>query len=254
MSLVKAVDLPQGFHAYEYTLTGYRIHYSTKGAILSIFDTRHNEFWMIWTDIFPLMYFIWMYICTCKYSDTVDLTIHSLYFGVISTRTCSGIYHVFSCMSVDMHNYLLYFDMAGISNMVFGTPVLYQNVSGKNEYDAYIYGIFTLYGITVITFIYCAVYQIDIAKSYTYCQSLLISLVAFGSIPLWITPYTYVLHDYYLATFFIVLGYMFYATAIPESLMKTGSIDGKLWNSHVIWHCMVSISQYLYIKNSLALI
>jgi predicted membrane channel-forming protein YqfA (hemolysin III family) len=251
MSLVKAVDLPQGFHAYEYTLTGYRIHYSTKGAILSIFDKRHNEFWMIWTDILPCIYFSWLYLQTCVSTQHMDYAIHGLYFGVITSRIFSLSYHIFNCISVKINHSLLYLDMIGISNMVFGTPILYQNVVGNQHYSIYVYGIFGLYFTTVFIFLYCAVKQIDIQISYVYCQTLLVSLVVYGSIPLWIAPYSHDFMDYYVATIMLTFGYLFYASAIPERFMMLGAADGRIWNSHVIWHNFVTLAQCLYIQNSM---
>ncbi len=235
MSIVKANDLPQGFHAYEYILTGYRVNYSATKALISIFDKQHNEFWMIWTDIFPCMYFSCLYIQTCMQMQQVDSNIHGLYFGVITSRIFSALYHIFSCMSVESNRILLYLDMAGISNMAFGTPILYCNVIGDDIYY-YLCTIFSLYSILIGSFIYCAIYDIDIQKSYIYCQSLLVLLVMLGSIPLWIVPYNIDFMDYYIATFFIVSGYIFYASCIPERILSIGISDGKLWNSHVIWH------------------
>jgi hypothetical protein len=154
-------------------------------------------------------------------------------------------------MSVKMHHTLLYLDMTGISNMVFATPILYQNVIGNHHCCIYLYGIFSLYFTTICIFIYCAAKQIDIQTSSVYCQTLLISLVVYASIPLWIAPYNVDFIYYYVATCFLALGYVFYAFAIPERFMMIGVADGKIWNSHVIWHCMVSVSQYLYIQNSI---
>jgi len=45
----------------------------------------------------------------------------------------------------------------------------------------------------------------------------------------------------------MVIGYaVFYISYIPERFFAPGAADGKIWNSHVIWHSLSSIAQLCY--------
>jgi predicted membrane channel-forming protein YqfA (hemolysin III family) len=249
-AIVKAKDLPQGFHAYEYTLTGYRVYYSPTKALLSLFDTRHNEFWMIWSEIFPCLYFCMCYAnylrsnwCCCVW------TTHALYFGLITSRVCSAIYHIFNCVSTQMHNRLIYLDFIGISNMAITTPVFYLNIVGHNEYyHVYITSIASVYLFSLSIFVYSMMYNVDIDKSIAYCQGLLVFMAIMTCTPMMIVGIDMQLCRYYISVACLATGFLIYCARLPERLMKLGAADGKIWNSHVLWHCFVSVAQYYYIQ------
>jgi predicted membrane channel-forming protein YqfA (hemolysin III family) len=248
-AIVKAEDLPVGFHAYEYTLTGYRVHYSPTKALLSLFDTRHNEFWMIWSEIFPCMYFCMGYAKHLTTDSCCEWTMHALYFGLITSRVCSATYHIFNCVSTKMHNRLIYLDLIGISNMAITTPVFYLNTIGYNEYyHIYITSIASMYLFSLSVFIYNMMYNVAIDKSIVYCQALLVFMTIFTCTPMMFAGINMHACNYYISVSFLTAGFLLYSTRLPERLMRLGSADGKIWNSHVIWHCFVSIAQYYYIQ------
>lgn len=44
-----------------------------------------------------------------------------------------------------------------------------------------------------------------------------------------------------------VFGYIvFYKGLLPDRVFNLGQSDGKIWNSHVIWHALSSIGQIFY--------
>ena len=54
--------VPDGWSTYPYVVSGYRVNLGWAEALESVFSMRHNEFWMIWTDVVPIWVFAWMYV------------------------------------------------------------------------------------------------------------------------------------------------------------------------------------------------
>ena len=109
-----------------------------KSIFRLIFLGNHNEVWKIWSDVFPLMYFI---IEMCISSN--EVTKYGLYFGIISSKICSIIYHC----SLNYQETLIYIDLIGIANMVFGIPFIGTKISEKMHINYY--SIYVMYIITV---------------------------------------------------------------------------------------------------------
>lgn len=242
--------VPKGWLVYYKTTTGYRVHYSIYSALYSIFANNHNEFWKIWTDIFPIMYFICQFILYMKIHK-IDLK-YGLYFGIISSRICSLIYHIFNCISLRLNQTLIYIDLIGVANMAFGSPYIFITVfdSDKHLLKYSVLLLFT-YCITVYVYLYMFFKNIPYHKTHFISQCLIVSLGIIGNAPLFYMIYTqeYRYSEYEYASIVILFSYItFYLFNIPERFLCTGASDGKLWNSHVLWHIGVSVTQYLYLQ------
>ena len=247
-AIVSSNELPYSFHAYEYTISGYRLNYSFKKAILSLFDSRHNEFWMIWSDIFPCMYFCMCYSNLLMSEYCLRIEFHLLYFGLITSRACSAIYHIFNCLSCDIQNRLIYLDLIGISNMALSTPVIYLSVFNKVSYnDFYITFMFSNYALSLCVFMYSMIFNVSIKNVMPYCQAILVFMAFIACSPFVFVNLNMQLWNYYVSMIVLSFGFVIYITNFPERLMNLGAADGRIWNSHVLWHCFVSLSQYFYI-------
>tara|TARA_Y100000389_G_scaffold146531_1_gene145254 strand:+ start:15562 stop:16362 length:801 start_codon:yes stop_codon:yes gene_type:complete len=253
--LYNSYDLPQKWKKYEYVLSGYRMNYSIRCAFFSIFDHRHNEFWMIWSDICPCILYIIMFINWFFFHNPIEKInnhyISIAYIGIIISRICSVIYHVFNCISMDMNHKLIYIDYIGITHIILGAPWLYINTKNKNIY-IYILVCIIGYIICITRYIYTLLYN----KNNKYDQILLILLGFIGNYPSFII----ILGKEYMIEwkincgigFFVFLfGFIFcYILKFPERFFIIGSSDGKFWHSHVIWHISISIAQYYFLKTT----
>jgi len=260
--LLNAHNLPEGWSAYPKTISGYRYNYSVKMALLSIFDKNHNEFWMIWSDLFPVMYFSWIFFNHIMYHEKSDrfheFFLSELYLSVISSRVCSLIYHVFNCISIKMNKTLIYIDYIGIANMAFSTPWLYIITFDVESYEdtyfvLYLSCVMGAYTSCIALYLYLFMNQISTDTIHLICQYSLISLALIAAFPIY---YAAIFHDmddghYYRmwSSIGLTTGYIIYSSGFPETFLYDGVADGKIWNSHVLWHICVSVAQYLYIRS-----
>ena len=256
-------ELPKGWWKYPNTLTGYRVHLSYKSSILSIFDSRHNEFWMIWSDIMPMFMFTYVYmwyIYSNIYKELntfYKVTSSSIYIAVIVTRLCSSIYHIFNSMSLRSNNMLINFDLIGICQGALGSPWFMANLlqidTFNNDYFlSYVSLLFTFYIICVFIFGYLLISTDKHEILDRLAINMLLFLALIGNTPLIIIG----LNNRFPLMFRILcltgtgslgLGYIIYTKNIPEVFMRPGIADGKIWNSHVIWHTFVTIAQMCFI-------
>ena len=48
-----------------------------------------------------------------------------------------------------------------------------------------------------------------------------------------------------------VVGYtVFFIGRFPECVLSPGAADGRIYNSHVLWHIMASLSQLRYVMKT----
>lgn len=213
-----------------------------KSIIGFIFLENHNEVWKIWSDVFPLMYFI----CQMCISSN-EFTKYGLYFGIISSKICSIIYHC----SWNYQETFIYIDLIGIANMAFGIPFIYEKISEKMpvyEYGSYIS---LLYITTVVIYAYLFYNMIPFHQTQIFSQCLIVCLGLIANIPI---CYTIIVHYtehilFVYANLNVLLSYLlFYLLQIPDRFLGIKECEGKIWNSHVLWHLGVSITQYMYLK------
>jgi len=238
-------NVPNGWLIYYRIISGYRVNYTILEAFHSIFLADHNEIWIIWSDLFPLIYFVYEFYHHL-YADTLHLK-YGLLFGIMTSRICSIIYHVFNCVSLQINQTLLYVDLIGIANMAFGSPYMYAKIIGYDGLERYCALLFGLYMIVVGTYTYLFYRQIPYYNTVAISQALIVMLGAVGNLPLlYLSEYD---NTFVYANVSILSGYvLFYLGRLPERFMSNGSTDGKIYNSHVLWHCAVFASQYYYLK------
>jgi hypothetical protein len=239
--MICTVDsIPRGWSHYYKMYSGYRVNYTFREAIQSIWQCDHNEIWIIWSDIFPLLYFIHQ----LYYEQNATYLKYGLYFGIITSKLCSITYHIFNCISLQMNQTLLYLDLIGIANMAFGSPYIYEKVFEHHVFEVHCSVLFTLYAIAVSTYTYLFFMQIPYYKATKLSQTLIVLLGVYGNMPLfYITNYN---NKFVNGSLCILSSYMiFYLGKIPESCFYYGAT--KLCNSHVFWHIGVFLSQYYYL-------
>ena len=242
-SVVTSVrDLPEGWCEYPYTSTGYRVNYSVRQATRSILSANHNEFWMIWTDIAPACLFLGLLFVNVSsehfamQSPFYQCLIVGVFLGTITSRICSSVYHVYNCVSLRANQRLINVDMLGICFMAFGSPWVFARANGISDpadaaFVAYV-------AILMLAFACCVV---AIATQSTMRQPLLVTLAIVGNYASLGSA----------AMLGFVVGYtVFFIGRFPECVLSPGAADGRIYNSHVLWHIMASLSQLRYVMKT----
>ena len=115
-------------------------HHTFRSAIWNIFNTKHDEFWNIWTSIAPLAILLLM-----LQTDTPkSAPVAGVFFACIASQLCSTVYHTFHCISLRATRALYNLDLAGVCCMSFGSPWLYMNAYGTDGLAVYLCALFTL--------------------------------------------------------------------------------------------------------------
>ena len=256
-------ELPEGWWHYPNTLSGYRVNLSWKSCLLSIFDTRHNEFWMIWSDLLPMFVygqiFVW-YVTSDKFrrlDEMHQVMTGAIYFAVFITRVFSSIYHIFNCMSLRLNQILINLDLMGICQGSLGSSWFMATYLGIRKWQddrflVYVSILYTNYIMCMVVFSYLLMSADKSAVFNRLAINLLLVLAVIGNAPLIAIGCSNSFPMYLricclCGTGTLSLGYMIYSNNIPEVFMKVGIADGKIWNSHVIWHNLVTIAQACFI-------
>lgn len=231
-------NVPNGWMTYYKIDDGYRVHYSFYKACLSVLDGKQNEFWMIWSDVLGLLWFLYLF-------ETNDIWNMGLYFGIISSKCCSLTYHIFNCVSLRLHQTLIYIDLLGIANMAFGAPYAFMHIYDDNVlFEMYCVILGISYLATLVIYLYLFYYAVPYDKNVLLSQTLIFVLGLIGNIPL---LYAAKNSTYQLATLCFAFSYvLFYILKIPECLMNIQNM--RLIHSHIFWHIGVSVTQYLYVR------
>jgi len=262
---VNLEDLPAGWSTYPHTLKGYRVNLGFWGALLSIFSWDHNEFWMIWSDLGPLLIFIGIAIAHCSSPGFTSshvlnqLLEGGLFAGVMLARTGSTTYHIFNCASLWTSQRLINVDLIAICCMAFCSPYYYLMAFGiKPENAATNTGAQVYCAILALLFIVpFSVFVVNIIHGpsrfrTSLHQPLLVTLAAWGNICavkiMFDSSFSLLIRAHcFVGVAGFLVGYTtFYIGTVPEVWMSKGSGDGKFWNSHVIWHGLTAISQLSY--------
>jgi hypothetical protein len=154
-----------------------------KSVIRFIFLENHNEVWKIWSDVFPLIYFI-LHMCI----SSNEFAKYGLYFGIISSKICSIIYH----SSLRYQQTLMYIDLIGIANMAFGIPFIYTKIANGANIELFCYCTPIMYIITVSIYCYFFYNMIPFYQTQIFSQCLIVCLGLFANIPI---CYTIIVHN-----------------------------------------------------------
>jgi hypothetical protein len=253
MRSAEAQNLPLGWSTYPYTLSCYRVQYSWKGALASVFWRGHNEFWMIWTDIAPAILFSWMWRSIVLIIDEQERTDYRLilvslmFFGALLCRSCSLLYHTFNCVSLAANHQHIYLDLIGIASNSLGVPWVSRLAFGdplNARFSAFFVGAYVLCTLCLFT---------RVLNRPVHQQMVLVALAALGNIPTIcavadasVPAAVRVL--LFLGPMFFGTGYvLFYVYRIPECFLPLGSADGRWWNSHVLWHVSSALGQLAFL-------
>jgi predicted membrane channel-forming protein YqfA (hemolysin III family) len=260
-------ELPDGWCKYDNTLSGYRVNLSWKQSLLSIFDRRHNEFWMIWSEIAPLIVLtqvsIW-YLSSEKFFGLPEfykvLTV-GVHFAIFITRICSSSYHIFNCVSLRLNQTLINIDLIGICQGALGSPWFIATLAGTKTYTEDVFLVYTSllfsnYVMCIIVFGYLLAYPNKNELLSHISITLLLILASIGNGPLIIIGFSSSFSTSLRALCLcgsssLFIGYMIFVSHIPERFFTAGAADGKIWNSHVIWHNFVTISQICFMSSTM---
>lgn len=253
-------DLPDGWIAYDYVRYGYRVNYSYRMAIASILSTKHNEFWIMWSDVFPMVFLLAMYeFATPQGNDYRTMARSVMFAGAIICRACSLIYHTFHCVSPRLNRDLVYLDLIGICSNALGVPWTVVGIAGWDEghpYTRAFLGIFmACYAVCVGVFAYHLLgngRRFSIIKEKgnekNEAQGMVVSLAVLGCMPC-------VTAGFWSGPLWFLAGYIvFYVGKFPESWISTKCEErfgGEIWNSHVLWHLTTWAGQMCFICTSL---
>jgi channel protein (hemolysin III family) len=128
--------LPKFLADNEYIRSGYRVHFSFKLCIISLFR-RHNETLNVWTHLLGAIMFTSLMIATYSYilpsihkraPIAMDYAVFAVFFfGAHAQMLFSAIYHLFSAHSASVAKWLARLDYMGICLMIVGSyyPPLY---------------------------------------------------------------------------------------------------------------------------------
>ena len=250
----KLDELPKDWNTKPLTLKGYRVNLGWIKSFFSIFDPNHNEFWMIWSDIVPLVLYICLFVLFfyTNSSDIADRGLECMVFiGIIVCRSLSAFYHIFNCVNEWTNQRLIFVDLIGISFMCLTAPFFYE-LGGSGGFYTYCMILFSLVVVCNCVFVFNMVY--GESEILSFCRQPLLCLMA--AIANW-TAVRIMLNSnlavdiriYSAISFFCLLGgyLLCYVHHIPELCFPLGLADGKIWNSHVIWHFLLFISQTVYL-------
>ena len=187
-----------------------------------------SEFWNIWTSILPLAILIHI-----SFPDP-----SSIHIACIICQLCSAIYHCFNSLSPMLYN----LDLAGICCMSLGSPSLYELAYGKEGLEQYTI-ILILLTVICLTLLVRSTLRHEVSST---CEPLILILAAVGNYPALRLPAATMGMGIVLSAYVL-----FKNLHLPESLFPQRPAAGKIWHSHVLWHCAVFAGQMCYVSLTL---
>lgn len=190
------------------------------------------EFWNIWTSILSLTIIVYHMLIHNQF----DHPSISIFIACIICQLCSAIYHAFCSVSPIFYN----LDLAGICCMSVGSPYLYFLAYGADGSEVYTAGLVSL---TALCFVLIA--KDTLCSEVATCEHWIMVLFAYGNYPAIRLPAAQA------AVAVIVSSYvLFRMLHLPECLIPSSAAAGKIWHSHVFWHCGVLASQLCYVAHT----
>ena len=189
------------------------------------------EFWNIWTSILSLTLLIYLFLIHNPSSSNIYSM--GVFTACIICQLCSTIYHTFCSTFPILYN----LDLAGICCMSFGSPYLYVLAHGTNGLDVYMNILIVLTAIC-LTLIATDTLHYKV-PTHELC---IIVLFAVGNYPAIKLPAAQA------AVVIVISAYVLFRWLhLPESILSQPAV-GKIWHSHVFWHCAVLASQLCYVS------
>ena len=170
-------------------------------------------------DVLPTLLFVYLFL-------VCEAPVWGVYAAVILSRACSSLYHIFNCVSARMNRSLINLDFIGISCMAL--------VSIHNSYVAVLFALcLCVFGSMLVA-----------GRVSRMSQPLLVLLAVVGGYPLLDNGWCVV------AGLGFAVGYALFVLHTPERYMREGAADGKIYNSHVLWHIMASLAQLALLQST----
>jgi hypothetical protein len=243
-------------------------------AFTSIFATNHSDFLLIWTDLVPLAVYVALFVAhvsSARYAHAptaLQLVEAGVFAGPLICRSASSFYHVFNCASAWTRQRLIQVDLIGISFMVLPCPYFYLMATHAGVVDGgsslvalgashvvvtdafvwYVGALVAMQAVCVALFgrnLWCG----ETPWGERIRQPALLVVAAAGNaaaLGVAMAPGVAwgVRVRCAVAVVLPVLAYVVcFSRHYPERLYEEGSADGQWWNSHVIWHVLLFVSQ-----------
>lgn len=247
-------QLPKFLADNEFIRKGYRVHFSFRLCLISLFK-HHNETLNVWTHLVgTLMFFCLMILTYVKLLPTLakrapqstDYAIFAVFFfGAHAQMFFSTIYHLFSAHSANVAKWLARLDYMGICLMIVGSyyPPLYYLLRACHPDLMRIHlsaiSLLGVIGVIVVTMpklqgprfrVFRAVFFVLFGLYIVIPMPHIVYLMGFA----YIWPITWRLA---VMGLLYVSGAGFYASRCPERCCP-GKFDFG-WYSHPIWHLFV---------------
>ena len=235
-----AHELPPGWPKYPGILDGYRVNYTWKQSIASIFSRRHNEFWMIWTDLAPLLLLLlpWTVVHFDAVQNNSCATSKRLVLqAIVACRMCSLLYHVFNCRSLLFSSRLAFVDLAGIACNAWGCCWVGHMADTQKLAAA----------VCVASMYFCAACFVAVIinpLSISWMQSILVLMAVAGNIPCMLVLYTGMGPAWVRAC--LASGMLFFASGYQLFYRK--QVVGR--HSHACWHVATFLGQLSYLATT----
>jgi len=263
-ALVSYHSLPPYLKGNEYIVSGYRLHFSFKLCLLSLFKL-HNESLNIWTHLIGTLLFSILAVITFRYwlpsssfVRTGDYLIFTVFFfGAHAQMLFSTLFHLFCAHSANAFKWLARLDYTGISLMIVGSyfPPLYYTLRDCHPTLMTVHLVLIsalgLIGVsvTLLTFFqapkfrtFRALFFIIFAAYIIFPLPHMVYLMGFKF--MWPMMWRlFVMGGLYITGAFI------YAKRCPECCAP-GKFD-LWWSSHPIWHLFVIAAGLFQVYNCL---
>jgi len=258
-------DVPSYLQHNKFITAGYRVNYTAKRCLYSIFQL-HNETFEIWTHLLATAFFVlaWKPVITDYIPEPRwgDVLVMSVFFVcTILQMANSTIFHVFNCQSPNSYKWAARLDYSGISIMIIGCyipPLYYGFVCYPNIGLFYIFSFLSLGLIGVC---------IGLIPTFNTPRYIVVRISLYLTIG-WscLIP---VVHLSYLMGFDLVwaqggkgllcmgvlysFGATLYASRTPERFFKEGTFNMSMWSSHVLWHYFTIAAALVHLYTCISL-
>ncbi len=199
---------------------------------------QSQDFWLIWTEITPILLFSCMVARLSCYMHDYDILF--MYSGAIICRTCSLMYHI---IKTDI---LLYIDMIGISANVWAVPYLHR-MTFQNHKSCMFIPVMTIYIYLNVSCIYSILNKVKLPPS----QFPIVLLTIIGSYPI---IYNCVFLETNKVQILMASGsgilsfgyFAFFVAKLPESII-IGIRNSSWYYSHSLWHISSALGQLCFL-------
>lgn len=251
-----AAEAPNGWHVYTYVKKGYRFNLGWPGATKSVFWSSHNEFWNVWTDFVPLVFFLSMAACTWShevYQHHLDKSqqqaILWTLLGTVFQHACSLFAHTYECVDVTWNYRVWFLDYYGIATNATWNILILSLMAYRDQVESwwtelsYLTAALTTFGM-YLTF------QSLNSSTPARAQKLVgwymkLFMVLNCILTLCVGRMPGCTSSMYALIFFLV-GYFIKESCSPECILGAGSCDCMPWHSHCLWHLCAFAAQLCY--------